>query len=103
LPWWPEQPWSGLAPLSLPNGASFSYALRLFLLLAVVLAVAGIGWLKRRKWGWRFAVVIIATQVLGSFVNTLSGHVAQGAVGVAVAGGLFLYMTRPYVRTAFKG
>jgi hypothetical protein len=85
-----------LAPFGRPVGV-------LFLLLAVVLAVAGIGWLKRRKWGWRLAVVIIATQVLGNFVNTLSGHVAQGAVGVAVAGALFLYMTRPYMRTAFKG
>lgn len=75
----------------------------MFLLLAMVLAVAGIGWLKRRRWGWRLAVVIIATQVLGDFVNALRGHVAQGATGVTIAGALFLYMTRRHVRAAFKG
>jgi hypothetical protein len=44
----------------------------MFLLLAMALAVAGIGWLKRRRWGWRLAVVIIGTQVLGDFVNVTS-------------------------------
>lgn len=74
-----------------------------FLLLAIVLAVAGIGWLKRRRWGWRLAVVIIATQVLGDFVNALRGNVAQGATGAAIAGALFLYMTRRQVRAVFNG
>src|SRR5580692_11050354 len=36
-----------------------------FLLLAVALTIAGIGWFRRRFWGWRLTVVIIATQVLG--------------------------------------
>ncbi|SRR6266566_3729545 len=36
-----------------------------FLLLGATLAVAGVGWFKRRMWGWRLAVAIIATQVLG--------------------------------------
>lgn len=33
-----------------------------FLLLAATLTVACVGWLKRRPWGWRLAVAIIATQ-----------------------------------------
>jgi hypothetical protein len=41
----------------------------LFLLLGVALAVAGAGWFKRRLWGWRLAVAIIATQVLADLVN----------------------------------
>jgi hypothetical protein len=35
-----------------------------FLLLGATLAVAGAGWFKRRLWGWRLAVAIIATQTL---------------------------------------
>ena len=33
----------------------------LFLLLGAILATSGIGWFRRRLWGWRLAVVIIAT------------------------------------------
>src|SRR6266705_7150738 len=36
-----------------------------FLMLGVLLAVACMGWFKRRVWGWRLAVAIIAIQVLG--------------------------------------
>ena len=45
----------------------------LFLLLAAVLALAGTGWFKHRLWGWRLAVAVIATQVLGDVVNFFRG------------------------------
>ena len=45
----------------------------LFLLLGAALTTAGIGWFRRRLWGWRLAVVIIAIQVLGDLVNCVSG------------------------------
>jgi hypothetical protein len=41
----------------------------LFLLLAVLLVLSGVGWFQRRLWGWRLAVAIIATQVLGDIAN----------------------------------
>jgi hypothetical protein len=72
-----------------------------FLLLAAALMLAGTGWLKRQRWGWRLAVVIIGTQVTGDVANIFLGHPAQGVVGVAVAGTLLLYITRPYVRASF--
>ena len=53
---------SELAPLGKPIGL-------LFLSLAAALAIAGTGWLKRRRWGWQLAVVIIGTQVLGDITN----------------------------------
>jgi len=34
-----------------------------FLVLSAALAGSGVGWFRRRLWGWRLAVVIIATQV----------------------------------------
>src|SRR5207253_3853397 len=39
------------------------------LLLGGTMAVAGTAWFKRRLWGWRLVVAIIATQVLGDLVN----------------------------------
>jgi hypothetical protein len=72
-----------------------------FLLLGATLAVAGAGWFKRRLWGWRLAVAIIATQVLGDMVNAFMGHLVRGGVGFVIAGGLLVYLLRPEVRAAF--
>ncbi len=41
----------------------------LFLLLGMTLAFTGMGWFKRRLWGWALAVAVIATQVLGGAVG----------------------------------
>jgi hypothetical protein len=38
----------------------------LLLLVGVALALSGIGWFKRRIWGWRLAVAIIATSIVGA-------------------------------------
>ena len=83
-----------LAPLGAPIGIAFW-------LLAITLAVAAMGWWRRRRWGWILAVVIIAIQVMGDFVNLLRGDVLRGAFGVTIAGALLFYMTRPRVRAAF--
>jgi hypothetical protein len=73
----------------------------LFLLLAAALAMAGIGWFRRRVWGWSLAVVILAIQVLGDIVNCVRGDWLRGAVGVVIAGALLLYLARPKVRGVF--
>jgi hypothetical protein len=74
----------------------------LFLLLAAVLAAAGIGWFRRRKWGWGLAVALIASQVIGNIFNALTGHLLEGGVGFAIAGALLLYLLRRNVRAAFS-
>jgi len=72
-----------------------------FLLLAVLLTLAGVGWFKRRRWGWQLAVAIITTQVLGDLVNMVQGQVVPGGTGVVIAGALLLYILRPNMRAAF--
>ncbi len=72
-----------------------------FLLLGAALSTAGIGWFRRRRWGWRLAVVIIATQVLGDVVNCVRGDFLRGGTGVTVAGALLLFLLRPKVRATF--
>ena len=83
-----------LAPLGKPVGL-------LFLLLAVALTLAGIGWLKHRRWGWQLAVAVIGTQVLGDSVNIFFGRIVQGVMGVAIAGTLLFYITRARVSATF--
>jgi hypothetical protein len=72
-----------------------------FLLLGAALAATGIGWLKHRLWGWRLAVVIIATQVLEDLFNVIQGQVVQGVAGITIACTLLFYMTRPSVLATF--
>jgi hypothetical protein len=72
-----------------------------FLLLGATLAVAGAGWFKRRVWGWRLAVAIIATQVFGDLVNAFMGDLVRGGVGFVIAGAVLVYLLRPQVRCAF--
>jgi hypothetical protein len=72
-----------------------------FLLLGVTLAVAGVGWFKCRLWGWRLAVAVITTQVLGDLVNVFKGHVVEGGIGVAVAGALLFYLLSANVKAVF--
>ena len=73
-----------------------------FLMLGVLLAVACMGWFKRRVWGWRLAVAIIATQVVGDFVNALIGDVVRGLVGFSIAGALLVYLLSARVKAAFS-
>jgi len=72
-----------------------------FLVLSATLAAAGVGWFGRRLWGWKLAVVIIASQILGDLVSILIGHIVRGAAGVTVAGALLYFLLRPDVRAAF--
>ena len=44
-----------------------------------------------RLWGWRLAIAIIATQVLGDVVNCVRGDLLRGGTGVIIAGGLLLF------------
>ena len=73
----------------------------LFLVLGAALITAGIGWFQRRLWGWRLAVVIISTQVLGDVVNCVRGDWLRGGIGVIIAGALLLFLLRPRMRATF--
>ena len=75
----------------------------LFLLLAAVLAMAGTGWFKQRLWGWRLAVAVIATQLLGDLINFFRGDYWRGGVGFSIASALLFYLLRPAVRAEFNG
>jgi hypothetical protein len=73
----------------------------LFLLLGAALTAAGIGWFRRRLWGWRLAVGIITTQVVGDVVNCVRGDWLRGGTGVVIAGALLLFLLSPKIRAAF--
>jgi hypothetical protein len=73
-----------------------------FLLLAVLLVVSGVGWFQHRLWGWRLAVAIVATQVIGDIVNLVRRDWLRGGTGAMIAGALLFYLLTPRVRAAFS-
>ena len=74
----------------------------LFLLLSAALLISGMGWFRHRLWGWRLAVAIIATQVLGDIINLVRGDWLRGGIGVVIAGALLLCLLTPRLRAEFS-
>ena len=72
-----------------------------FLVLSALLFATSFGWFRRRSWGWLLGVSIIAINATGDLVNLVMGEHLKGAVGVAIASLLLLYMTRNGVRQYF--
>jgi len=73
----------------------------LFFGVSAALALAGAGWFKRKRWGWRLATAIIAIQALGDGANGLRGEALSGSIGFVIAGAVLLYLLRQSVRTVF--
>jgi hypothetical protein len=73
-----------------------------FMVLSALMCAASVGWFRRRHWGWALGTTIIAINVAGDLVNLARGERLKGAVGVAIAGPLLIYMTRSRVRNYFR-
>lgn len=70
-------------------------------LLSMLLYTAAIGWCRRRYWGWVLGTTIILINAAGDLVDGAMGEWLKGAVGVAIAGLLLIYMTMSEVRNYF--
>ena len=69
-----------------------------FALLSLLLLLAGIGWFRR--WGWILGTAVIALNLVGDLIHFAMGD-WKSSVGVAIAGPLLVYMTRPAMRHFF--
>ena len=74
----------------------------LFLMLAAVAALTGLGWFRQRIWAWRLAVLGICAQVLGDFVNLIRGDFLRGGAGLIIGGALLLYLLSNNIRRYFN-
>lgn len=72
-----------------------------FVVLSPMLGLAAVGWFRRRRWGWGLGVTIISINMAGDLSQVAFGERWKGAVGVAIAGMLLVYMTRRSVRNYF--
>lgn len=74
----------------------------MFLLIAATAAIAGYGWLRRRTWGWRLAVLGIGTQVVGDCVNLVRGDLVRGGAGLLIGGALLIYLLSDKIKSNFN-
>ena len=73
----------------------------MFLLIATTAAITGYGWLRRRTWGWRLAVLGIGTQVVGDCVNLVRGDLVRGGAGLLIGGALLIYLLSDKIKNNF--
>jgi hypothetical protein len=59
-----------------------------FFLMSGLMGAAAWGCLRRRLWGWRMAVVILAANGLGDLVQIFAGRILEGALGITIAAAL---------------
>ena len=74
----------------------------LFLILSQVFVLTARGWFKQRKWGWLCAIGIFAANIAGDFLRLVSGDFAGGLMGIAIAGLIIFYLTRPRIKGLFN-
>jgi len=72
-----------------------------FIVLAVVLFLAGVGWFGRRYWGWVLGVSVIGINLAADVTHFFLGDRLKSGVGVVIASLLLFYMTREKVRGYF--
>ena len=72
-----------------------------FLAVAFALLMAGVGWFRRRRWGWMLGTSLIVVNLIGDLANAIQGERMKGVIGVVIAGLLLVYMTRPRMRSYF--
>jgi uncharacterized membrane protein YccC len=72
-----------------------------FLILAIFMVFASVGCFRRRVWGWWLAVAIFVINGLSDAGQILLGHFLEGGIGVAVAGAILFFFSRPKVRGTF--
>ncbi len=73
----------------------------LFSVLSITLIFTGIGWAKRRGWGWTLGVIVLLTQVTGDLASADRGEYLRGGAGGLIAGALLFYILRPRVKQVF--
>jgi hypothetical protein len=73
-----------------------------FAALSALMCAASVGWFRRRYWGWALGTTIIAVNAVGDLVNLVRGEHLKGALGVAIAGLLLIYMTSTGLRNNFR-
>ncbi len=73
-----------------------------FAVLALVFAATAWGAFHSRRWGHVLAIGVFLVNALADAGRMVSGSFTEGALGVAISGAVFVWLTRPGVRALFS-
>ena len=69
-----------------------------FFLLSATMAITAAGWLRRRRWAWRMAIAIIATNLAGDLISAGRGDWFRGLTGMVIGSLVLVAILRPGLR-----
>ena len=72
------------------------WAIALMLLVGIGCALAAIGLLRKRRWGVRFAIVILSINITGDLINTLVRGDYRALIGLPIGGAMIFYLGRAH-------
>ena len=72
-----------------------------FALLAVLLALAAIGWVRRRRWEWLLSVLIFAVNLVADLATLLISPAWADVVPVAIESAILTWILLPRTRSQF--
>jgi hypothetical protein len=72
-----------------------------FALLAVLLALAAIGWARRRRWGWLLGALIFGVNLAADLAVLATSPSWTNAVPVAIQGLILTWMLLPRTKVEF--
>jgi uncharacterized membrane protein (DUF2068 family) len=70
----------------------------LFFGLAVLMALAGVGLWRGRRWGWLLAIALLSINLLADAGKAIVTGNPDTAIGVPIAAALISYLVSPRVR-----
>jgi hypothetical protein len=70
----------------------------LFFVLALLMALAGVGLLQGRRWGWGLAIALLTINLFADAGKAIVTANPETAIGVPIAGALVVYLLSATVR-----
>src|SRR5690348_6726187 len=79
-----------------------AWAPAMLLVVSVACALCSVGLWLGRVWGYRFALIGFATNLIGDAMKSIVGKDPRAAIGIPVVGALIVYLASARVRQFFR-
>ncbi len=79
-----------------------TWGMLLMSVVAIACGLAAIGLWTRAQWGHRWAIGILAVNLLGDVLNAVARGDLRTLIGIPIGGAMILYLLRPRTRAQFE-
>jgi hypothetical protein len=68
------------------------WAVLLMIAVGTACLASAVGLYRRRLWGWRLAIALLAVNLIGDFANAVLRHDPRTLIGLPIGGALIVYL-----------